>query len=99
MWRLDAWCGGGPELRVNSHPDIPLSDGASAIERLREHPRVLCIQDTSEPDYAGKTDIQELRPLNYGNRQGLGVHDSSGDPLVPLPIPCDHAVSFFDPSL
>jgi hypothetical protein len=31
---------------------------------LRAHPRVLCLQDTSELDYTGKSDIQGLGPLN-----------------------------------
>jgi len=47
---------------------------ACTVERLREHPRVLCIQDTSELDYTGKTDIQNLGPLNYESRQGLYLH-------------------------
>ncbi|MCP3911319.1 MAG: IS4 family transposase, partial [Actinomycetia bacterium] len=47
---------------------------ACTAERLREHPRVLCIQDTSELDYTGKTDIQGLGPLNYESRQGLYLH-------------------------
>ena len=47
---------------------------ACTVERLREHPRVLCIQDTSELDYTGKTDIQGLGPLNYESRQGLYLH-------------------------
>jgi len=47
---------------------------ACTVERMREHPRVLCIQDTSELDYTGKTDIQGLGPLNYDTRQGLYLH-------------------------
>ena len=47
---------------------------ACTLERLREHPRVLCIQDTSELDYTGKTDIQGLGPLNYETRRGLYLH-------------------------
>ena len=47
---------------------------ACTVERLREHPRVLCIQDTSELDYTGKTDIQDLGPLNYESRRGLYLH-------------------------
>jgi hypothetical protein len=44
------------------------------VERIREHSRVLCIEDTSELDYTGKTDIQGLGPLNYESRQGLYLH-------------------------
>jgi len=47
---------------------------ARTLERLREHPRVLCIQDTSELDYTGKTDIEGLGPLNYESRRGLYLH-------------------------
>ena len=47
---------------------------ACTVERLREHPRVLCIQDTSELDYTGKTDIQGTGPLNYESRRGLYLH-------------------------
>jgi len=47
---------------------------ACTIERLREYPRVLCIQDTSELDYTGKTDIEGLGPLNYESRRGLYLH-------------------------
>jgi hypothetical protein len=35
---------------------------------------VLCIEDTSELDYTGKSDIQDLGPLNYESRQGLYLH-------------------------
>ena len=55
---------------------------ACTVERLREHPRVLCIQDTSELDYTGKTDIQDLGPLNYETRRGrtrrVAVADQPG---------------------
>ena len=41
------------------------------VERMGAHPRVLCIQDTSELDYTGKTHIEGLGPLNYEARRGL----------------------------
>ncbi len=44
------------------------------IERMEEHPRVLCLEDTTETDYTGKSDMQGLGPLNYENRQGLYLH-------------------------
>jgi hypothetical protein len=44
------------------------------IERMGEHPRVLCIQDTSEIDYTGKPSMQGLGPLNLEIRQGLYLH-------------------------
>ena len=50
------------------------SDEVQRVERLLEHPRVLGIQDTSELDYTGKTDIQGTGPLNYESRRGLYLH-------------------------
>ena len=47
---------------------------ACTMERLRAHPRVLCVQDTTEADYTGKTDIQGTGPLNYESRHGLYLH-------------------------
>jgi hypothetical protein len=41
---------------------------------MSQHPVVLCVQDTTEADYTGKTDIQGLGPLNYENRQGFYLH-------------------------
>lgn len=43
-------------------------------ERMKQHPVVLCVQDTSELDYTGKNDIQGLGPLNYESRRGLYIH-------------------------
>jgi hypothetical protein len=36
--------------------------------------RVLCLEDTTETDYTGNSDMQGLGPLNYENRQGLYLH-------------------------
>lgn len=47
---------------------------ACSAERMKEHPIILCVQDTTEVDYTGKTDIQGLGPLNYETRQGLYLH-------------------------
>ena len=47
---------------------------ACTEERMRQHPIVLCIQDTTELDYTGKGDIKGLGPLNYEARQGLYLH-------------------------
>jgi hypothetical protein len=38
---------------------------ACTEQRMRAHPRVLCIQDTTEGDYTGKNDTAGLGPLNY----------------------------------
>jgi hypothetical protein len=47
---------------------------AATIERMREQPFVLCIQDTSELDYTGHPQTRGLGPLNYPKRRGLYVH-------------------------
>jgi len=47
---------------------------ASTVERMGEHPRILCLEDTTEIDYTGKSDMQGLGPLNYESRQGLYLH-------------------------
>jgi hypothetical protein len=48
---------------------------ACTEERLRAHPRVLCIQDTTELDYTTQKDnIAGLGPLNYESRWGLYLH-------------------------
>jgi len=47
---------------------------ACSEERIRQHPVVLCIQDTTELDYTGKSDIEGLGPLNYETRKGLFLH-------------------------
>jgi hypothetical protein len=59
-------CGGWTETRAAyrlfDHAKVTAEKvlaphSACTLERLREHPRVLCIQDISELDYTGKTDI------------------------------------------
>jgi len=47
---------------------------ARTVERIGAHPRVLCLEDTSELDYTGKSDIQGLGPLNDETRRGLYLH-------------------------
>jgi len=44
------------------------------LERTQGEKTVLCIEDTSELDYTGKSDIDGLGPLNYEARQGLYLH-------------------------
>jgi hypothetical protein len=76
-------CGGWPETkaayRLFDHDRV----GPQAVlephyvgseQRLGEHPLVLCIQDTSELDYTGKSDIKGLGPLTYETRRGLYLH-------------------------
>ena len=76
-------CGGWPETkaayRLFDHEQV---DGQKILEphytcseeRIRQHPIVLCIQDTTELDYTGKGDIEGLGPLNYETRKGLYLH-------------------------
>ena len=47
---------------------------ACTVERMGAHPRVLCIEDTSELDYTGRPSMQGLGPLNRETRQGLYLH-------------------------
>jgi hypothetical protein len=47
---------------------------ACTEERLREHPRVLCIQDTSELDFSTQKGIAGLGPLNDESRYGMYIH-------------------------
>lgn len=47
---------------------------AGSEQRLGDHPLVLCIQDTTELDDTGKSDIEGLGPLNYETRRGLYLH-------------------------
>ena len=47
---------------------------AATVERMREHPVVLLVQDSSELDYTGKESITGLGPLNWVERQGMFTH-------------------------
>ena len=41
--------------------------------RMQAHPVVLCIQDTTELDFEGKS-TQGLKPLSYEAQRGMYVH-------------------------
>jgi glycosyltransferase involved in cell wall biosynthesis len=71
---IPAACGGWDETRAAyrlfDHPEVSAERVlaphiARTEQRLREHPRVLCIQDTTELDYTTKKGIAGLGPLNY----------------------------------
>jgi hypothetical protein len=47
---------------------------ACTVARMGAHPRVLCVEDTSELDYTGRPSMQGLGPLNLETRQGLYLH-------------------------
>jgi hypothetical protein len=80
---IPAACGGWGETRAASrlfdHPALSaervLAPHSACIEeRVRAHPRVLCIQDTTELDDTTKQGIAGLSPLNYASRWGLYLH-------------------------
>jgi hypothetical protein len=80
---IPAACGGWGETRAAyrlfDHPEVTAEavlapHVACTEERLRAHPRVLCIQDTTELDYTTKKGITELGPLNYEGRWGMYLH-------------------------
>jgi hypothetical protein len=80
---IPAACGGWDETRAAyrlfDHAEVTaervLAPHIACTEaRLREHPRVLCIQDTTELDYSTKPGIAGLGPLNYESRWGLYLH-------------------------
>jgi hypothetical protein len=80
---IPAACGGWHETRAAyrlfDHDEVSaervLAPHIACTEaRLREHPRVLCIQDTTELDYSTKKGIAGLGPLNDESRWGLYLH-------------------------
>lgn len=80
---IPAACGGWDETRAAyrlfDHDEVTAERVlaphiACTGARLREHPRVLCIQDTTELDYTTKKGIAGLGPLNYESRWGLYLH-------------------------
>ncbi len=80
---IPAACGGWNETkaayRLFDHANVTAEAVlaphiACTEERLRAHPRVLCIQDTTELDYTDKKDIAGLGPLNYETRRGMYLH-------------------------
>jgi hypothetical protein len=46
----------------------------ATLERAKEFPVVLCVQDTTELDFTGKPQIQGLGPLTYESALGLYIH-------------------------
>lgn len=81
---IPAACGGWDETRAAyrlfDHDNVSAEavlapHSACTVERLREHPRVLCIQDTTELDYTTRKDsMAGLGPLNYETRWGMYLH-------------------------
>jgi len=80
---IPAACGGWHETkatyRLFDHAEVTAERVlaphiACTEERLRAHPLVLCIQDTTELDYTKKKGIAGLGPLNYETRYGIYLH-------------------------
>lgn len=46
----------------------------ATLQRAREHPVVLCVEDTSELDFTSKATVEGLGPLNYDGTQGINIH-------------------------
>ena len=91
---IPAACGGWDETkaayRLFDHPEVTAESVlaphiACTEERLRAHPRVLCVQDTTELDYTSKQDIAGLGPLNYETRRGMYLHPTLA--LTPERVP------------
>jgi hypothetical protein len=91
---IPAACGGWGETRAAyrlfDHPEVSaervLAPHIACTEaRLRAHPRVLCLQDTTELDDTSKQGIAELGPLNYETRWGLYRHPTLA--LTPERVP------------
>jgi hypothetical protein len=56
-------------------PEKVLSPHREAtLERARQHPVVLCVEDTSELDFTSKSKVEGLGPLNYDGTRGLHIH-------------------------
>jgi hypothetical protein len=91
---IPAACGGWGETkaayRLFDHPEVTAErvlapHSACTVERLREHPRVLCVQDTTELDSTTKKEIAGLGPLNYETRRGIYLHPTLA--LTPERVP------------
>ena len=48
--------------------------GTCTQERMRHHPVVLCLQDSTELDFTSQPGIQGLGPLSYAAQHGMYVH-------------------------
>jgi hypothetical protein len=46
----------------------------ATLQRVGQHPVVLCVEDTSELDFTSKSKVKGLGPLNYDGTRGLHIH-------------------------
>lgn len=50
----------------------------ASLQRVRQHPVVLCVEDTTELDFTSKPQTEGLGPLNFEGTRGLHVHPMLG---------------------
>jgi len=60
-------------------------------DRIRQHPVVLCLEDTTEVDYSTKKETKGLGPLTYQARQGLLLHPTLAVTPDRVPLGCLNA--------
>lgn len=46
----------------------------ATLQRVRQHPVVLCVEDTSELDFTSRPKTEGLGPLNYELTRGINIH-------------------------
>jgi len=46
----------------------------ATLQRVRQHPVVLCVEDTSELDFTSRSKTEGLGPLNYELTRGVHLH-------------------------
>lgn len=63
-------------LRIKP-PEILQAHAEATVERLKEYPILLAIQDTNELDSANSRRIKKLGSLSHQNAKGLKVHVTS----------------------
>lgn len=69
-------------------PQLLATHYASTVERMRQHPVVLAVQDTTVLSYSGHLDSQGLGPINTtkNSAQGLLLHDTMAFAPEGLPL-------------
>lgn len=53
---------------------VLLAHVEAVLERARQHPVVLCVQDTTELDFTSRPQTEGLGPLTYESALGLYIH-------------------------
>lgn len=88
-------CGGWAETqaayRLLAHEALTWEQGLAphwdgSIERMRCHPVVLCVHDSTELDYTAQPSIAGLGPLSYMHQHGLYVHPTLAVPPDGVPL-------------